>query len=125
MSFDDQIVFVYVRDLDRASKFYGDLLGLELVLDQGGCLIYRVAGSAFLGICDQVERAGIEGSLVTLVTEHVDLWFERLVGAGAEIIRPPQHSEEYRIYNFFARDPDGNRLEIQRFDDESWKVAET
>ncbi len=124
MSFDDQIVFVYVRDLDRSSKFYGDLLGLELVLDQGGCRIYRVAASAFLGICDRVERAGIEGSLVALVTDDVDLWFERLVAAGVEIIQPPHHREEYGICNFFARDPDGNRLEIQRFDDRSWKLAE-
>lgn len=124
MSFQEQIVFVYVQDLEPADRFYGGVLGLDLVLDQGGCLIYQVAGSAYLGICDRPERAGIEGSLVTLVTGDVDEWFERLVNAGAEIIRPPQHSAEYQIYNFFARDPDGNRLEIQRFDDESWKVAE-
>ena len=124
MSFSEQIVFVYVLDLERAAKFYGDVLGLRLVLDQGGCRIYQVAGSAYLGICDRQERAGIEGSLVTLVTQDVDQWFEKLVAAGAEIIRPPQHTEEYQIYNFFARDPDGNRLEIQRFDDPSWKVAD-
>ena len=124
MSFEEQIVFVYVVDLARAARFYGELLGLKLVLDQGGCLIYQVAGSAYLGICDRQERAGIEGSLVTLVTEDVDGWHERMVAAGAEIIRPPQHSEEYGIYNFFARDPDGNRLEVQRFDDESWKLAD-
>ncbi len=124
MSFSEQIVFVYVEDLQRASLFYGGVLELQLVLDQGGCLIYQVAGSAYLGICDRAERAGIEGSLVTLVTEDVDRWFERVVAAGAEIIRPPQHSDEYEIYNFFARDPDGNRLEIQRFDNESWKVAD-
>lgn len=124
MSFSEQIVFVYVTDLERASLFYGGVLELPLVLDQGGCLIYQVAGSAHLGICDRAERAGIEGSLVTLVTDDVDHWFERIVASGAEIIRPPQHSEEYQIYNFFARDPDGNRLEIQRFDDPTWKLAD-
>ncbi len=49
--FDAAITFCYVPDLDAASGFYGDVLGLPLVLDQGGCRLYRNdAGAYFTNI---------------------------------------------------------------------------
>ena len=48
-SFDQQVTFLYVADLAVSSHFYQDLLGLALVLDQGACRIYRVAGEAYIG----------------------------------------------------------------------------
>jgi predicted enzyme related to lactoylglutathione lyase len=122
---DDQITFVYVSDLERADGFYRGVLELELVLDQGGCLIYRVTPSSFLGICDlRPDQVGVRGALVTFVTDEVDAWHERLTAAGATILTQPQHNDRFAIYNFFAEDPDGNRFEVQRFDDLGWKVAD-
>jgi hypothetical protein len=31
--------------------------------------------------------------------------------------RPPAHSDTYRIYHCFLRDPNGYLVEFQRFDD--------
>ncbi len=125
MTVDDQITFIYVADLARSAAFYGEGLGLELVLDQGSCFIYRVTPTSFLGVCSsRPEKIGVAGALVTFVTEDVDGWHARVVEAGATIVRELMHSEEYQIYNFFAEDPDGNRFEVQRFDDPGWKVAD-
>jgi predicted enzyme related to lactoylglutathione lyase len=125
MNVDDQITFIYVSDLGRAATFYGEMLGLEMVLDQGGCLIYRVTPTSFLGVCNtRPEHVGVAGALVTFVTGDVDGWHDRVVEAGGTIVQPPRHSDEYQIYNFFAEDPDGNRFEVQRFDDPGWKVAD-
>ena len=41
---DSQITFVYSRDLARSSRFYEEVLGFPLAVDQGGCRIYRVLG---------------------------------------------------------------------------------
>ena len=50
--FDDQITFLYAADLMRASAFYGETLGLDLVLVQpAGCRIYRTSESAYIGLC--------------------------------------------------------------------------
>ncbi len=49
--FDQLVTFLYTRDLERSAAFYGDMLGLPLVLDQGGCRIFRISRDAFLGIC--------------------------------------------------------------------------
>lgn len=125
MTADDQITFVYVSDLARSARFYGVGLGLEPVLDQGSCLIYRVTSTSFLGVCDtRPERVGVAGALVTFVTQDVDGWHARVVEAGGTVVRQLAHSDEYEIYNFFAEDPDGNRFEVQRFDDPGWKVAD-
>lgn len=125
MTVDDQITFLYVADLARSAEFYGSGLGFKLVLDQGGCLIYEITPTSYLGVCDiRPEKAGLSGALVTFVTDDVDGWHERVVAAGATIVQEPRHNERYEIYNFFAEDPDGNLFEVQRFDNPAWKVAD-
>ena len=123
--FDSQITFLYVADLERSSGFYQAVMGLRLVLDQGGCRIFEVSEGAYLGVCaSRPERVGGPGALVTFVTDDVDALHDRLAESGSQIESPPRHNEEYRIYHFYGHDPDGNRFEVQRFDDESWNVAE-
>ena len=115
MAFDQQVTFVYVSDLDRSAAFYGDVLGLELARDQGACRIYRVAGDAVLGVCDHrpCEPGGL---ILTLVSDDVDGWAERLRAAGHDV-DGPDDNERYAIRHLFVRDPDGHLVEIQRFDD--------
>ena len=63
---DSQITFLTVSDLEASSQFYGTVLGLDLVADQGSCRIYRVTSSAFLGICTHREDVRAEGVIVRL-----------------------------------------------------------
>ena len=116
---DAHITFLRVADLDRSHGFYGDGLGLPLVLDQGGCRIYRLTPTAFVGLCER-ENPGSEGVVVTIVSDDVDGWYSLMAGAGADVEGRPRDNPEYRIYHFFARDPDGHLLEVQRFWDEDW-----
>lgn len=113
--FDAQITFLYVADLTRSATFYGDVLGLELARDQGPCLIYRVAGPAYLGLCDH-RPPDPGGVIVTLVDDDVDGWAARLAAAGLEV-EGPTHNDRFALYHLFVRDPDGHLVEIQRFDD--------
>jgi catechol 2,3-dioxygenase-like lactoylglutathione lyase family enzyme len=118
---DQQVTFIYTRDLKTSVRFYAETLGLELVLDQGACRIFRVAGEAFLGVCTNPARAVVpEGFTLTFVTPEVDAWHDRLAAKGVAIEGPPRETPAFRIYNFFARDPDGYRIEFQRFLDPAW-----
>ena len=119
---DAHITFLRVADLDRSHAFYGHGLGLTLVLDQGGCRIYRLTSEAFVGLCKR-EDAGSHGVIVTIVTDAVDEWYHRMTAAGAEIENSPNDNAEYGIYHFFARDPDGHLLEVQRFWDDRWSES--
>jgi catechol 2,3-dioxygenase-like lactoylglutathione lyase family enzyme len=118
--FDQHITFVSVSDLERSHEFYGDTLGLALVLDQGDCRIFEVTPTAFVGVCVRPDAVSPDGIILTLVTDDVDAWHDRLVAAGVVCDRPPNHNEKYDLYQAFYRDPDGYLIEIQRFLDPAW-----
>jgi len=118
---EQQVTFIYAHDLERTAEFYGSVLGLEQVLDQGACRIFRVAGDAFLGVCSKGKRSPEPGGVIfTLVTPAVDAWYKRLKAQGVPLDGPPERNETYRIYNFFAHDPNDYLVEFQRFLDPAW-----
>lgn len=113
------IAFYPVRDLAASRDFYGRDLGLELVRDQGACLIFRAPGGGHLGFCQHDDVPGElfhDGLIVTLVTPDVDAVYRHLRRLGVETEAPPTRNDTFGIHHFFARDPDGYRVEIQRFD---------
>ena len=116
--FDQQITFLYTRDLTATARFYEDALGLPLAVDQGDCRIYQVSGDGYVGFCQRVaapaEPAGI---IITFVTDDVDGWYARLLASGVQFDKPPEHNPKYAIYHCFLRDPNGYLLEIQRFEE--------
>ncbi len=123
--FDQQITFLYTDDLLAADRFYGSLLGLPLVLDQGACRIYRAAGDAFIGVCSHKGAPTGTGSvIVTLVTPEVDAWYERLRRQGVAFESPPADNETFGIRHCFLRDPAGYLVEIQCFRSPDWPPPE-
>lgn len=120
-SIDQQITFLHTRDLEATAAFYEQTLGLELVLDQGSCHIYRTAGESYLGFCRPATAPEQpEGVILTLVTAQVDEWYEYLCRRGVRFERPPATNPRYGIYHCFLRDPNDYLIEIQRFDDPAW-----
>lgn len=112
-----QITFLHSSDLVATRQFYSEILTLALVRDQSTCLIFEVTKSAFLGFCTHIEPiAGGRKVILTLVTEDVDQWYQRLMSTGVEVAGPPQSNPKYQIYHFFLKDPDGYWIEIQKFD---------
>ena len=120
--FDQQVTFLYTRDLKASAAFYGETLGLPLALDQGACQIFRVSPDSFIGICEcNPERpSNPDGIIVTLVSSDVDGWYNRLNAKGVTFDGPPSENPKFNIYHCFLRDPDGYQIEIQHFRDENW-----
>lgn len=115
-AFDQQITFLYTRDLKRTTEFYEEILGLTLARDQGDCRIYQVCGPSYVGFCERLTAPETpQGILLTLITDEVDEWYRKLIGGGIPVEKPPQLNPRYQIYHFFVRDPNGYLLEIQKF----------
>ena len=117
---DAQITFLPSADLQRSRSFYEGVLGLPLVVDQGTCHIFRVGPRAYLATCERETPEPTDGVIFTMVTDDVDGWCSRVVNAGGTIESGPERNARFGIYHAFMRDPDGNRVEIQRFDDPDW-----
>lgn len=117
---DALISFLPSTDLERSADFYGGVLGLTLVLDQGTCQIYRVTESSFIGVCQRGAFDNAEPVITTIVANDVDGWYQRVIGAGWTEVSKPEHSDAYKLHHIWITDPDGNKLEVQRFDDPNW-----
>lgn len=118
---DQQVTFIYTRNLERTAGFYQHSLGLPLVLDQGSCRIFRVSQAAFLGCCySESAPEQSEGIILTLATREVDAWYRYLQQKGVEFEKPPAHNPKFNIYHCFLRDPNGYLIEIQEFLDPAW-----
>jgi catechol 2,3-dioxygenase-like lactoylglutathione lyase family enzyme len=118
---DQQITFLYTRDLETTARFYEQMLGLPLALDQGSCRIYRVSSDGYLGFCQRnAAPEQPDGVIFTIVTQEVDRWYERLCARGVAFEKPPALNPKYNIYHCFLRDPNGYLIEIQKFLDLAW-----
>lgn len=109
------IVFFKTQKLAELRDFYIRQVGCELWLEQADCLIFR-SGNMLFGFC-QREKADMEG-LITFFydrKERVDQAYEQFKALART---PPQMNKKYRIYHFFARDPEGRMIEFQYFADE-------
>lgn len=117
---DAQITFLPSSDLEASRSFYEGVLGLRLAVDQGTCLIFAVTGQSFVGVCEHLDPIEGRSVIVTLVSDDVDGWCDRIAERGGVVASGPEHNERFGIYHAFVHDPDGHHIEIQRFDDPAW-----
>jgi catechol 2,3-dioxygenase-like lactoylglutathione lyase family enzyme len=118
--YDALVTFCYTDDLRATAEFYEEKIGLDLVIDQGMCRIYRVGEGGFLGFCERDEAPRPDGIVLTLVTNDVDGRHDALAEMGVEFEKSPAYNPQFEIYHCFLRDPNGYLVEIQSFDDPDW-----
>ncbi len=118
---------IYVDDLARAHAFYGDVLGLERVLDTPRMMTYDVVpAQVLLVFCRGMTREDMEASTGGVIPGHhsdgpahfafaisvgaYDAWVARLKTAGvairSEVVWPAGGKSIY------FDDPDGNVVEL-------------
>ena len=121
-----QVTWVYTDDLPGTARFYGETIGLEQVLDQGGCRIYKTSATSFLGVCQVRPGRFVEpkGVVITMVTQDVDGWHAFLKARDVTILEPPAYHPSFDVYCLFAADPNGYKLEFQAFRNPSWKMPD-
>lgn len=116
MNWDGLVAFMHTSDLESTHRFYHEILGLPLYRDQGACRIYRVRTDSYLGFCTHFPKTNPDGIILTLLTDDVDDLYERLCTAPeVQVQEPPKVNSRFAIYHFFVRDPDGYKIEIQKF----------
>jgi catechol 2,3-dioxygenase-like lactoylglutathione lyase family enzyme len=116
------IFFLQTRDLESTTVFYQDILGFDLVLDQVSCRIFRICKHAYIGFCITEGSTGSQEVIVTIEMEDVDGYCKRLESKGIDIEIRPRLNERYQIYQMFIRDPNGYRIEIQKFLNPDWEA---
>ena len=111
------ITFFYYRDLPRAMRFYEEVLGLTLAIDQGWCKIYRICDGAHVGLVDETRgmnkwQAEKPVQLCIRVAD-VDAWYSYIEKAQPGGLNEMFESDALGIRAFVFDDPEGYQIEIQ------------
>ncbi|KKB10466.1 glyoxalase [Devosia geojensis] len=101
-------------DTEAARRFYGDILGMEVVMDHGWIVTFATDAST----TPQVSFASEGGSGtpvpdLSIEVDNLDEVYARLQQAGIEIAYGPT-DEPWGVRRFFVRDPFGRLVNILR-----------
>jgi predicted enzyme related to lactoylglutathione lyase len=111
------ITFLYYRDLAGAARFYEEVLGLSLAIDQGWAKIYRLAEGAHVGLVDETRgmhrAAETKPVQLCLRVPDVDAWRRWVAGHGVANLSETFESDALGIRAFVFDDPEGYQIEIQ------------
>lgn len=106
------IIFFQTRILAELSEFYTEKIGCSLWLDQGGCKVFQFE-NMLLGFCEREEEHCMGMISFTFSTrEEVDQMHKKLKDVA---MAEPVDNSLYRIYHFYAKDPEGRNIEFQYF----------
>ncbi len=100
------------RDPAASREFYGEVLGLEPVMDHGWIATFAAPGnsSAQLSLMSHDAGATMRPD-VSVEVDDVDAAHAAAQRMGCEIVHPLT-DEPWGVRRFFVRDPDGNVLNI-------------
>jgi peptide/nickel transport system substrate-binding protein len=111
--------FFYYADVDRATDFYREVMGFQLVADYGFARMFQIATSSFLTLVDATKgmHTADEPKTVTLalVTDDVAGWYEYAQAQGIPIHRDYTPDALKGHEGFVMLDPEGYFLEVERF----------
>lgn len=103
---------IAATDLAAAQRFYGEVLGLDILMDHGWIATYGQDGRMQIQI--SVASEGGNGTPVpdlSIEVDDVDEAYERCVQAGFGIEYGPA-DEPWGVRRFYVRDPFGKLVNI-------------
>ena len=111
------ITFLYYKDLAAAAKFWEEVLGLTLTIDQGWSRIYRVADGGMVGLVD--ESRGMHRShpvkpvQFCIRVPDVDAWHAWVSRFAPANLSALKTVPSLGIRVFVFDDPEGYQIEVQ------------
>jgi uncharacterized glyoxalase superfamily protein PhnB len=101
---------LHAEDPKAAAGFYADVLGLEVVMDQGWIVTYAEPGNpaAQLSVMSRDATAPVIAD-VSVEVDDVDGAHAAAVAAGHEIVHPLT-DEPWGVRRFFVREPASGKV---------------
>jgi len=112
-------LFFYYKDLERATVFYQQTLGMELVADYQMARIFRMTADSYLILVDATKGMHTadepKSVALALLTDQLTEWHAYLATKGIAP-RSPFSLKPGRAHDgFVIADPEGYLLEFERF----------
>jgi len=111
--------FFYYDDLEKATAFYTETLGIKIVADYGFAKILHVAPTSYLVLVDAAKGVHTtdepKSVAIALITDQLDEWFAYLETEDVEFKYGYDPVEGRPHHGFVILDPEGYYLEFERF----------
>ena len=115
--------FLYYKNYDEATNFYGDILGFKNVFEfPDFATIFQTTKSTFITVVNDNGR-GMHSSdepktiAIALVTDQLDGWYQYALSQNLNIKNPPKPIADNPHHAFLVTDPGGYILEFEHFAD--------
>ena len=115
--------FLYYKNYDEATNFYGDILGFKNVFEfPDFATIFQTTKSTFITVVNDNGR-GMHSSdepktiAIALVTDQLDGWYQYALAQDLNIKNPPKPLADNPHHAFLVTDPGGYILEFEHFAD--------
>ena len=109
-------ILVPVSDVDRATEFYEQVLGLPLLFRYPGNAFFDAAGVR-LYLAKPTEPGYDGAATLYFRVDDVTATFTLLESRGATVRERPEvvhHDPDYDLWLAFVADPDGNSIGLMR-----------
>jgi predicted enzyme related to lactoylglutathione lyase len=111
------ITWLYYRDLPRAMKFYENVMGFEMEVDQGWSKILKIREGAYVGLVDGEhgyhKASNTKPVILCINVDDANAWHRMLVEKGMDLEAQPKESERLKVKVFMFKDPEGYTIEVQ------------
>lgn len=119
LGFKSTVIWFYYKDMDGVQRFYEEVMGFDLIVDQGWAKVYRVGPTGYFGLVDETlgmhNYTETKGVTLSLITEDIDGWFNYLNARDDVEMRHEAVVDEAPYRAFVAYDPEGYFLEWDIF----------
>jgi len=127
VKYSSNIVFLYYKDFVKGCRFIEEVLGLNVVMNQGFAHVYQISDKAFLGAV-KAKKGSVSseyhgGVLVSLTTNDVYGEYNRISGLEVKELSKMKYFKDIPLHSFFFKDDEGHDFEIQQFDNEIDKMT--
>jgi extradiol dioxygenase family protein len=115
-SISSQTTMFYYNDIGPAAHFYGEVLGLENTLDWSWVKFYRTGPASSVGLVTEGDGGWHKvqeknSVMLSLVTEEIDAWYDRLDGRD-DVTILKDIGDGGPIRSFLLEDPGGYTVEF-------------
>ncbi|MFH2111260.1 MAG: VOC family protein [Candidatus Bathyarchaeota archaeon] len=113
------ITFTYHDNIEKASEFYRDVLGLQPVMNRDWVKIYKAGADSHIGLVDS-EHGYLKPSkdkpvMLSIMVQDIDAWHRRLTEKGVKTNHPPKEADGIHMRGFLTWDPSGYVIELLEF----------
>jgi catechol 2,3-dioxygenase-like lactoylglutathione lyase family enzyme len=103
-------LFLLTADLERARRFFADVLGLSVTVAEATYIRVEGVGGFHIGM-EQGDPGPPNSIEITIEVDDVDETYRRALAAGVEFEGPPA-DQPWGARHAWFRDPDGRRMSI-------------